>query len=322
MHGAVHAQPTDAQRQALDQLDAQLDGWILYTQEDKAAEQGGWTVRKMKISDWRPIDLAPGRFARWSPDGRHIAVWVADRTRNAHYAVGTVYVMDANGRNRRPLMNDVVAWQFRTGIPIEFHADGRHVIVSKGREEGQYGKGDHLYLVDIRTGRAERLDLGLDVDQGQTYNTEPQIDAKGRYLAMRISGVEEIGGGGNGPLGLFDLREKKLLRVFGHGCMAGLSPDGQWLMNNFRGHNRITFHHRTDDGREVFVSAGEKIGESAWDAAHWSNHPDWFAIRGEGKAWPVYIASFSENSDEMAFTRVVFDGGKCEYPDLYVERTK
>jgi Tol biopolymer transport system component len=304
----------DQQIEALKRLDAEIDGWIVYTQQDRSAD-GGWMVRKMEVGSWVPQDLGPGRFARWSGDGRRLAVWQQDDRISKHEAVGSVYVMDANGENRRRLMADVVARQFLTGCPIDFHPDNQHVIVSKGRRRKDGTDGENLYLVDIDTGKAEKMDLGQK--RGQTIDTEPQISADGRYLAVRTGGFgPKKRGGGQGELTVFDLKTKKAV-VYGRGCMAGISADGQWLFNNFRGHNRITMHNLKDTGQKVFLTT-DAIDENQWDAGHWSNHPEYFAIRGEGGPWAVYICHFT--AEEQTFTRVTFNGGHCEYPDLYVSK--
>ena len=310
---------TDEQQAALDRLAQQVEGWVVYSQQEKDVE-GGWMVRKMKIGEWKPIDLGPGRFARWSPDGRLIAVWLAERQFNEHYGIGSVFVMTADGKDRKLLMKDVVAFQFRTGIPIDFHPDGKRVIVSKGNRSSPHGTGGDLYFVNIADGSAEKVDLKLKSDQ--SVQTEPQMSADGRFLAIRTSGLAPPkGGGGNGELSVFDLKTGEH-RLYGRGCMTGMSPDGEWLFQNYRGHNRMTFHHRTDEERKIFINTRDKIDEPLWDAAHWSNHPHWLAIRGEGREWPVYIGHFDEDPDKITFTRVVFEGGKCEYPDLFVSKDK
>jgi hypothetical protein len=176
-----------------------------------------------------------------------------------------------------------------------------------------------MTVIGLEGGSPSRMELGLKGNERVV--TEPQISGDGRFLAVRFREIGANYSGGQGPLALFDL-ESRTRTIYGAGCMSALSPDGQWTTNNFRGHNRILFRNvRT---REQFqLRAADCVPEERrWDSAHWSNHPRYFAIRGDGRNWPVYVAKFSPDPKEMRFTRVIFAGGRCEYPDLFCRRDK
>ncbi|MEX0653786.1 MAG: hypothetical protein WD534_15450 [Phycisphaeraceae bacterium] len=261
------AEPSDDERQALAELAAEIDGAVVYTRDKR--------VRRVRIGEWKPEDLGAGEYARWSPDGRHLAV----------YHDGRVFVMQADGSERRALAKGDHA----DGCPIEFHANNRQVIYWK-KESG-------FHVVDIETGESETLDLP------GVYSGEPGISADGKRLAARW---------GN-RLYAIDL-EAGTHDQYARGCSAGVSPDGTRLMNNVGSHRQLEIH-QWDDSDRMTLDTRDARPDRQWDNHHWSNHDDYLMAQGEGARAEAYVVRISANRP----TRVTWEGDVLA-PDLHVEQ--
>lgn len=234
-------------------------------------------VYKLVIGDWKPIELGEGEYARWGPDGKKIAVY--DRRR--------IFVMNADGSDRKLVTNE--GWS-KNGCPIEFHTNGREIIFIRRNKRG-------LWAADISNGKIRKLaDL-------HDYTGEPGISADGTRIACRVGGsVYAID-----LVKKTDFRYVKALQA----CSSGISPDGQWLMNNRMGN--IAMDIRSWDGKTTKVLRATICQpDEEWDNHHWSNHNDYICTQG-GKRGDIYVIKVSAGR----CTRVTWFGRNV-YPDLYV----
>jgi Tol biopolymer transport system component len=246
---ALAVESSDPAREALDQLAAEIEGAILYCGDDQ--------VRKVVIGEWKPVDLGRGNYARWSPDGKKIAVWRR----------GRVWVMDADGSGRKQLVDD--AAKEEDGSPIEFHTNGREIVYVK--------EDDGLWTVNIQNGATRKMDLPGE------YTGEPCLSADGKRLAARR----------DNDLYAIDL-VKKTHRQYARGCSPGVSPDGQRLMNNVGSHRQLAIRN-WDGGGEFRIDTRTCRPDRQWDDHHWSNHTDYIMGQGEGRREEAYVLKISEN---------------------------
>ena len=258
---------SEKELKALETLAKTIQGEIIYTRKGR--------VHKVTIGEWQVKDLGEGKFVRWGPEGKRIAV----------YGRGKIYVMDANGNNRKKLI--AVKGKIQHN-PIEFHTNGKEIIYVK--------PGEGLRTVKIDTGKSKVLDAS------KAYNGEPGISADGKRLAARY--------GHN--MYAIDLVSGKR-RKYGRGCSSGISPDGKRLMNNVDG-QREMFIHSWDGKRKKTINAETTVPDKKWDNHHWSNDNDYIAAQGSGKFGEAYVLSISKTLG----TRVTW-GGSVVYPDLFVK---
>ncbi|MEX0887257.1 MAG: hypothetical protein WD009_12555 [Phycisphaeraceae bacterium] len=259
------AEPSTDEAAALQTLAAEIDGAIVYTRQGE--------VRRVTIGEWEPEGLGEGEYARWSPDGRRIAVYHDRR----------VFVMNADGSDRRELARGDQA----DGSPIEFHTNNRQVIYWK--------RGDGFHIVDIQTGESESMDLP------GTYSGEPGVSADGTRMAARWGH----------RLYAIDL-EAGTHRQYARGCSPGVSPDGARLMNNVGSHRQMEI--RAWDGSDRFtIDTRDAAPDPQWNDHHWSNDDDYLMAQGEGDRAEAYVVQISTNRP----IRVTWEGDVLA-PDLHV----
>ncbi|MBW1955552.1 MAG: flippase-like domain-containing protein [Deltaproteobacteria bacterium] len=257
----------EQEKRAIAELTGLIRGRILYSRSGR--------ILKQKIGDWTPQDLGEGEYARWSPSGKQIAV----------YHQGSIFVMKADGTQRRKLL-DIP--HKAANCPIEFHSNGKEILFINP------GKG--LWVVRIDDGKTRPLQTSVKFDG------EPGISSEGNRIAVRQ---------GN-RLFAVDL-ETQEVRQYGRGCSPGISPDGTRLMQNLHGHRKMLI--RDFKGNGAFgLSAATCLPDGKWDNHHWSNHADFIAAQGNGDLKEVYVISVSQNR----CYRVTWIGA-TGYPDLFVE---
>jgi len=224
-----------------------VDATIVYSHRDR--------IRRITLADSRPVDLGPGQCARFSPDGKHFAV----------YDDGAVLVMGVDGTGRKELVSDAV----EDGCSVEFHANGREILFFRKKQ------GLFAVRTDDRTVRKLPLD--------GAYVGEPGISADGRRLAVRwgerLYAVDLVTGAH---------------RLYGKGCSPGVSPDGKWLMRNVGGHHRMRIESWEGD-RGFELDASSCLPEQRWDNHHWSNHPNYIVAEGDGKQRFAYVFDVAAN---------------------------
>ncbi len=263
---ALAAGPEGKEKADAEALVREIRGAVVY------ARQGH--IRKVVLGEWTPVDLGPGDFARWAPDGKRVAVWHR----------GDVYCVAADGSGRTKLVSGA---DQKDGCPVEFHTNNREIVYWKTK--------GGFHAVDVETGTTRSLGLP------GTYSGSACFSADGSRMACRW---------GNG---LFAVDVAKgTHRKYARGCSPGVSPDGRLLMNNNGGHRDATL--RTWDGkRQTKITTKTMSPDRGWDNHHWSNHAEWIACEGEGKAHEAYVVHVSANR----VWRVSWEG-KVAYPDLWV----
>lgn len=232
----------------------------------------------VRIGHWKPQDLGPADYARVSGDASRVAL--------AHR--GKLFVVDVAKGTRKQLDAKVDP---KDGCPIDFHPDGKSIVYWRK------DKGFSLRSADDREGTALKL-------PGR-YSGAPSVSADGLRMACRW---------GN-DLYAIDLA-KGSHRKYARGCSPGVSPDGQWLMNNNGGHRTMTI--QSWDGkqrRKIDIRTARP--DRKWDNHHWSNHVDYIAAQGEGRRGEAYVVQISEN----LCTRVTWQG-HVSYPDVAITRDK
>ena len=268
------AKSADSDVELRESLSTEIKGSVIFSRNH--------FIYKVVIGKWTPVELGRGDYARWSPDGTKIAVY--DRRK--------IYVMDADGSNRKLVSEE--AWE-GSGCPIEFHANGHEIIFTKRKEQG-------LWAVDINSGEMRKL---FDLNG---YPGEMSMSADGTKMAYRLK---------PDLYGLDLTKNSSFVYLKACGYSAGISPDGKWLMNNTNNGDgsHESMNIRSWDGTEVRIlrtAICQPDGE--WGHHTWSNHNDYITAQG-GLKGESYIIKLSENRG----TRITW-GGKTVYPDLYVEQ--
>ena len=231
----------------LDQLASEIQGAIIYSRNRH--------VYMVVIGDWKPIELGKGEYARWSPDGKKIAVY--DRRK--------IFVMDMDGSNRRMVTDE--AWQ-KNGCPIEFHTNGREIIFFRRNKRG-------LWAEDISNGKVRKL------ADFHNYSGEPGISADGKRMVCRM----------DGGVWAIDLVKKTDFMYGKGGCSSGISPDGKWLINNLDGHKSMSIRS-WDRKKNTVLRASICQPDGEWDNQTWSNHNDYICAEG-GKTGDSYVINIS-----------------------------
>jgi hypothetical protein len=138
--------PTPDERAALARLAQVIDGEVVFGHDGR--------IQKVVIGNPAPIDLGPGKCARFSADGKRLVV-MHDRA---------VLVMNADGSERTQVVSDA---RYGSGCPVEFHPNGREILFQRKR----------------RVGRAARLAPGME----QTLTIE-RLDAHPQLESERLIG--------------------------------------------------------------------------------------------------------------------------------------
>ena len=205
------AAPSSRELAALAEWSERISGAVVYTHERE--------IHKVAIGDSFPVNLGAGEHARWSADGKRLAV----------YHRGSVYVMNADGTGRRKVADNVSR---DDGSPVEFHTNGEEIIFWKKREG--------FFAVHLENGEVRKLNAPA------TYSGEPGISADGTRMAARW---------GN-DLYLIDLINGTH-RKYARGCSPGVSPSGQTVMNNIGNHRYMEI--RDWDGLASLRSAQKPV---------------------------------------------------------------
>ena len=216
-----------------------------------------------------------GSFARWSPDGTKIAVWQA----------GGIYVVDPDGSNRQTFAGAVST----TGPPpIEFNVNGTEVIFTNNAIRAW----DFSTTTTLRT-----------IASYHKYDGEPGAAFGGKRICAR-DGHE-----------LYAITVGVGDRLYALGCSAGVSPDGARIMNNTDAHDSLALRDWDGSNISTILASSALAGqpESIWDNHHWSNHPDYIAIEGDGAGHYCYVLKVSTGEAAL-----ISAAGTCRSPDLWV----
>jgi Tol biopolymer transport system component len=261
---------------SLSKLASEIKGSVIYTRNNH--------VYKVIIGDWKPKELGRGEYARWNIDGKRIAVY--DRRR--------IYVMKANGSERKLVTDE--AWR-ESGCPIEFHPNGKKIIFIRRKRRG-------FWAVNIWNGKMRKL---VDIKKHNSKNKigEPGISADGKHIVYRL--------GRN--LYAADLADKKNFIYAKSACSSGISPNGKWIMNNRGNHESMNI--RSWNGKKVsLLKANICRPDGKWDNHTWSNHNDYICAEGD-KTGDSYVINISTKVG----TRIT-QVGNTNYPDLYLSKLR
>ena len=294
----------------LDRLAKEIEGFMVYARPPREADdEYVWMIDRIQIDEWKAETVTEGVCARWSQDGRHLAVFRNEKGEPEDGAVGALYLVKSDGSGVKELCHGAVSLGVRGTCPMDFHPDNRHIVFIQ--------EGGTIASVDIDTG--EVRDLGLP----GRFNREVQLTGDGRYLVSRWQGKGDWAT--IRRLVVMDL-ETKIHRIFAAGCCAGISPDGNWMTTNHDGHYKMSIIDKNIRGRVIFWARGMIHPQHGWHNWHWSNHNDYIAMKSEvyrklerdyrGPA-DAFIIKFSTGKA----TRVTFEQ-EANFPDLFVSRDR
>ena len=296
------------ERRKLDRLAKEIEGFMVYARPPRQADdESVWMIDKIQIGEWKAETVTEGVCARWSQDGRHLAVFRNEKGEPEDGAVGSIYLVKPDGSGARELCHGAVSLGVRGTCPLDFHPDNRQIVFIH--------EGGTIVSVDIHTG--EVRDLGLP----GRFNRELQLTGDGRYLVSRWQGRGDWAT--LRRLVVMEL-DSKIHRIFAAGCCAGISPDGNWMTTNHDGHYKMSIIDRDIRNRVVFWAKNMIYPQHGWHNWHWSNHNDYIAMKSEvyrklkrdyrGPA-DAFIIKFSASRA----TRVTFEQ-TANFPDLFVSR--
>jgi len=284
--GAGAGTPSSGEQAALADLDAAIDGMIFFTK--------GRTVYRVTIGVdtnldgiWDAVAMGSGDYVRVSPDGTKLAVYYGTG--------GNIYVMSAtgDGTDRQLVLSGIGAASGE--IPnIEFHPNGHEIVFSQGG----------LKAVDVTSPNPSNPVLRLLAGYHR-YDGEPGMAISGKRAAARD--------GHDLYAIVIEAAETtwRRDRLYMTGCSAGVSPDGSRLMNNNDAHDTLTLRD-WDGSFPLTLSAATCQPEEKWDNHHWSNHPNYIAIQGDGIR-ECYVLDIAQNKG----VRITWTGGVL-CPDLWV----
>ncbi|MFP4054850.1 MAG: TolB family protein [Phycisphaerae bacterium] len=241
------AKASGDERAALDALAEEVSGAVVFGRKG--------TIYRVVIGHWKQEELCEGDFARWSADGRSLAVWDG----------GKVFHVDARTGERKLLVEDA---DKKDGCPVEYHSDGKHIIF--WRKKG-------FHAVEVESGKARKLDLP------GTYSGSPNFSADGETMVARWGR----------DLYVIDTTKGEH-RKYARGCSPGVSPNGRWLMNNDGSHRTVTIRPN-GKGKRFRIDIRTCRPDRSWDNHHWSNHNDYIAAQGDGKNHESYVVRISKN---------------------------
>jgi hypothetical protein len=297
-----------SEREGLDQLSREIEGVILYTRPPNR-DQGekNWMIDTMRIGEWKAETLDEGVCARWSPDGKHMAVFRTDNGVPEDDVSGSIWLVNADGSGEKYLCDGAGSYGVRGACPLDFHPNNKEIVFI-----GQKG---NVLAVNVATARVRDLEL-----PGR-YTGELQLSGNGRQLVGRWRGKGDWAM--NRRMVNVDL-SSRIFRIYGAGCRPAISPDGKWMTYNHDGHYMMSICNHDLEHRVKFKSRGVIFPQHGWHNWHWSNHNDYIALKSEVYSIRKYNGppdGFILRFSELRATRFTF-GQEVEFPDLFVSRDK
>jgi len=210
------------------------------------------TVRVHQLGNENYTELGRGDFARWSPDGKRVAVKDGS----------TIYVVNTDGSNRVDLLKHA---EGDKNCPLEFHPTGKEVL---------FILDDHVMAVDIHSGEQRVLADFVDCtgEIGMASEKNRMVCRDGHILRA------------------IDLDTQKHTEYHDDNCSAGISPNGHYITYNDNGkpHHLNVYIDQLNDsttGSSLYrrISHSVMPGEKMGDNHHWSNHRDWITCEGDKK---------------------------------------
>ena len=124
-----------------------------------STRDGNWELHRMEIATREVRQLTRLGFASapdWSPDGRYIA-FEHEGSEGRH-----IYIMNADGKNIRPLLRRLRKGRFGTSIMVSSFAkwspDGKYILYSEQEFLGNKWAADSILIVNVRTRYLKVLD--------------------------------------------------------------------------------------------------------------------------------------------------------------------
>ena len=221
--------------------------------------------RFIKDAEWDPS---------WSPDGKRIA-YTSSGALDTAGGFWRIYVIDADGENRRRISNDAVNDQQPSWSP-----DGKHITFVSSRDK----VGLEIYVMDADDKNQRRLTNSPDV---HIHNSEPSWSPDGERITFRSNrdnGNWEIyvmnADGGN---------QRRLTKNPRSDWQPSWSPDGK----------RIAFVSNRDGNWEIYVmnaDGARQVRRLTKDGSD-DTDPAWF-----DPAFAIEIAPFAVAPTGKKFT--------------------
>ncbi|GEM_PF-3424516 len=233
-------------------------------------------VEVVNLGEEKARVLGNGQFVRWGPEGKRLAVVNGK----------TLSVMEADGRNRRVLAQDV---KVKDGSPLDFHPDGNHILY--------LAPDRHFQRINLSTGeRVSHSDWG-------TFTGEPCYADGGKWLVAREERT------------LWKVNTQTGVRTrFATGCSPMMTADGRYLLHNLGGHQRLAILN-ADGTPKTELSTRTQRPDTRWDNHHASNHPDYLTAQGEKGPRGAYVVRISDNRIWRAGQK-----GGVQYPDVFIHQ--
>lgn len=207
---------------------------------------GNYTMRELPVTD-ETITRITG--ARWSPDGRFLAVIVAPSTEALQ-----VVLVSADGRALRTVSpNSQYLWG-----DAEWSPDGSRIAYIMAT--GPYGKAPDIFVTELGRDEVKRVTIGAQLSGFDAI----RFDRAG----TRIHFTERLGWAPDGVNGLARLASVDLatgsvtrgLEVAGE--PQGIARDGSWALfvRGTTSGMRELFRLPTAGGAETILSSGDVVG--------------------------------------------------------------
>ena len=92
------------ERRKLDRLAAEIEGFMVYSRPPrKADDETVWMIDKIQLGEWKAETVTEGVCARWSQDGRHLAVFRNEKGEPEDGVVGAIFMVKPDGSGVKEL---------------------------------------------------------------------------------------------------------------------------------------------------------------------------------------------------------------------------
>jgi Tol biopolymer transport system component len=201
------------------------NGDIAYLQGPGAGSLLGLSAVHVGDARGKRTAVSPGgnlTDLAWSPDGTHIAYVDS----GGEFGAGSIYVMNADGTDRRAFLNPTGGDRPISGVG--WSADGRSIVYSQGI--GMAASGDNRYRIFVKLvagGDAIQLTKGPEEDLQPSWSPDgTQIAFLTLTLDPLGSSIEVMAADGTGVRQIAVAHKPDLADLSG----PAWSPNGNWLV--------------------------------------------------------------------------------------------